>query len=265
MLENLADGTWSNGVSASEDAGQAAAVGMSSRLYSDLLVTLFEDGLLVAESDELIRQLQTYEREKETAFRNRIVIWFSVSTVYSHVSVTYRGRRRIDELRAQLRHDRVLERFGILIDGRYIVSDLIHFLERAGGEAVSLLFADVDDFKQFNSQYGYKAGDEVLRNVFRITRRIVGNHGEVYRRGGEEIIAILPYVDLKRATEIGERILEDVRSSAVQYENDELHATLSMGLAASPPHDPDGPGLETHAENALKQAKNSGKNCLIVG
>jgi hypothetical protein len=57
VLENLADGTWSNGVSASEAAGQAAAVGMSSRLYSDLLVTLFEDGLLVAESDELIRQL----------------------------------------------------------------------------------------------------------------------------------------------------------------------------------------------------------------
>jgi hypothetical protein len=95
--------------------------------------------------------------------------------------------------------------------------------------------------------------------------RIVGNHGEVYRRGGEEIIAILPYVDLKRATEIAERILEEVSSTAVQYENDELHATLSVGLAASPPHDPDGPGLETHAENALKQTKNSGKNCLIVG
>jgi diguanylate cyclase (GGDEF)-like protein len=159
----------------------------------------------------------------------------------------------------------VLEKFGILIDGRYIVSDLIHSLETADGESVSLLFADVDDFKRFNSQYGYKAGDEVLRHVFRVTRRIVGNHGEVYRRGGEEIIAILPYVDLKRAIDLGERIRERVCSTSVHYENEELHATLGIGrLAASPPHDPDGPGLETYAEHALGQAKTSGKNRLVL-
>lgn len=154
--------------------------------------------------------------------------------------------------------------FGILIDGRYIVSDLNHFLESANGEAVSLLLADVDDFKQFNSQHGYKAGDEVLRHVFRTTRRVVGNLGDVCRRGGEEVIAILPYVDLKRAIEVGERIREEVGSTVVQHENAELHATLSIGVAASPPHDPDGPALETHAENGLKQAKNSGKNRLVV-
>ena len=52
-----------------------------------------------------------------------------------------------------------------MLDGRYIISDLIHFLERAKGEPVSLLFGDVDDFKQFNSKHGYKAGDAVSGGI----------------------------------------------------------------------------------------------------
>jgi PleD family two-component response regulator len=69
---------------------------------------------------------------------------------------------------------------------------------------------------------------------------------------------------LKRAVDVGELIRQEVSSTLVRYENIDLHATLSIGVAASPPHDPDGPALETHAENALTQAKNSGKNRLVA-
>ncbi len=151
-----------------------------------------------------------------------------------------------------------------MLDGRYIISDLIHFLERAKGEPVSLLFGDVDDFKQFNSKHGYKAGDAVLRHVFSIARRAVGNRGEVYRRGGEELIALLPFCDLNVGKELAEHIREQVENTTVPYDSETLNTTLSIGVAASPPRDPDGPALETHGENALTRAKREGKNRVVV-
>jgi two-component system, cell cycle response regulator len=180
------------------------------------------------------------------------------------VTVTYRGLRHIEELRDQLRRDRVLDRFGILFDGRYIVSDLIDFLERANGEPVSVLLADVDDFKRFNFDYGYKAGDAVLCHVFRTMRRTIAHRGEVYRRGGEEIEALLPYCDLDANEALARRVCEEVAKSIVSHDGKELLVTLSIGVAASPPSDSDGPGLEADAENALKRAKREGKNRVIV-
>jgi diguanylate cyclase (GGDEF)-like protein len=235
-------------------------------MYADLLVTLFEDGLVRTSFNELWRQLESNHRSKGFDFgvRDRTVTWLSSSAIFHEATVTYRGLRRIDELRDQLRRDRVLERFGILLDGRYIISDLIDFLERTNGEPVSFIFGDVDDFKRFNTEHGYKAGDAVLRHVFGIARRVVGNRGEVYRRGGEEIVALLPYFDLAASKALAERIRQEVEKTAISFDERELHATLSIGVASSPPNDPDGPGLETHAEIALNQAKGEGKNRVQV-
>jgi len=107
VLENLTNGIWTDGVCAAPAAGQATALGLSERTYADLLVTLFEDRLLCTRGDGLRRELDTYEREKMVAFRDRFVIFLAVSSVFHSVSVTYRGLRRIDELRDQLRRDRV--------------------------------------------------------------------------------------------------------------------------------------------------------------
>src|SRR5882762_9728803 len=96
-----------------------------------------------------------------------------------------------------------------------LVSDLIHFLDRGNGEPLGLLFGDVDDFKRFNTDYGHKAGDAVLRQVFMIAKRVVGDRGEVYRRGGEEIVALLPYCDLEVSQSVAELIRRDVEQSAV--------------------------------------------------
>lgn len=264
VLSNIADGTWAKGVSTGESAGQAASLGLTRGMYAEMIMTLLEDSLLFTVVDEIRRGLELLARIKESAGRDMSLRNLSLSDDYTPVSVTYRGIRRIEELRDQLRRDRVLDRFGILLDGRYIVSDLIRFLERTDGEPVSLLFADVDDFKRFNSEHGYKAGDAVLCNVFRAVRETIGHHGEAYRRGGEEIVVLLPYCGLDASTRLAERICDEVANTAVAYADKELRVTLSIGVAASPPIDPDGPALEAQAESALERAKNAGKNQVVV-
>lgn len=270
LLENLAQGTWRDGVCTAMGAGQTTALGLtesryaSEYIYADMLVTLYEDGYLKLTEEHIVAKIDNFERVKTRAIRNEAVSWLAASPHFHYASLTYRGLRRIDELRDQLRRDRILEKFGILLDGRYITSDLIYFLERANGEPVSLLLGDVDDFKQFNSDYGYKAGDVVLQRVFQIFRRAVRDRGEVYRRGGEEIVALLPYSGLDASEALARRICEEVASTFISFDDHNLHATLSIGLASSPPSDPDGPRLETYAEHALKEAKSHGKNCVRV-
>ena len=264
LLEHLADRTWSEGICVPAGSGQAAAIGVPQQLYADLIVTLLEDGYLHTRDADIRRGFGHIARSRDPADREHLVNTIWGSQIYHEMTVTYRGLRRIDELRESLRRDRVLEAFGILLDGRYIVSDLNHFLERLAGEPMSLLLADVDDFKRFNEEQGYKAGDAVLREVFGVIKRLVGDRGEAYRRGGEEIEVLLPYHDLAKSRALAEQIREKTESSTVLYADKQLQVTLSIGVAASPPLNPDGPALEAHAENGLKKAKEDGKNRVTV-
>src|ERR1051326_6053321 len=129
VLENLADRTWDHGVLFA-DGGQYAALGLAQQMFADLILTLLEDGLLHTTAEGIRDELEKYEPRKDMAPRRNVLMALCATRPYVDIGVTYRGLRRIEELRDLLRRDRVLERFGILLDGRYIVSDLIYFLER---------------------------------------------------------------------------------------------------------------------------------------
>jgi GGDEF domain-containing protein len=77
-------------------------------------------------------------------------------------------------------------------------------------------------------------------------------------------VAILPYSDEKEGKTMAERIREAVETTPAPYDDQQLSTTLSIGLAASPPCDRDGPALEALAGNAVNRAKSSGKNCVMV-
>ena len=263
VLENLVDRTWDHGISFA-NGWQYDPLGLSQQMFADLILTLIEDGLLHTTAEAIRNELEKYERQKDAASRRNVLMALCTSRVYIDIGVTYRGLRRIEELRDLLRHDRVLEKFGILLDGRYIVSDLIHFLERVNGEPISLILADVDDFKRFNTEYGYKAGDAVLRHAFSTIKQTVSSRGEVYRQGGEEILILVPYCGIDEGKALAERIRDKVEKTTVLYEESQLHVTLSIGVTASPPCNPDGPALEAYAENGLKRAKSTGKNRVVV-
>jgi diguanylate cyclase (GGDEF)-like protein len=264
LLQNVGGNIWP-AVSFEASGNQAHVLGITPELYADIVLTMVEDGYLFTPSYRILHGVTPFARSKDQADRQFVLRELLHNADECHpMTATYRGLRRIEELREQLRRDRILEKFGILLDGRYIVSDLIDFLEKTKGSSLSLLLADVDDFKVFNTNHGYQGGDAVLRQVFRLFQQMIGVRGEVYRRGGEEILALLPFCELQGSKELAERICETVSQTEVSHDGKKLRVTVSIGVTASLPHDPDGPALEVHAENGLREAKKAGKDRVVV-
>ena len=122
----------------------------------------------------------------------------------------------------------------------------------------SLVFLDIDNFRDFNNHFGHDIGDNVLRKVGETIKTGVRATDRVYRYGGEEITLILMDCDKKNALKMAEKI----RSEISQLDNQAYpQITVSLGVSSYPDD-----GRYIHevivaSDKALLKAKQSGKNC----
>lgn len=129
----------------------------------------------------------------------------------------------------------------------------------------SLLVIDVDNFKMINDTYGHPAGDLVLQMIARILRERTRGSDVVARSGGEEFTVMLPSVNPLVAVEIGERIRNKLSRTTVTYNGKQIHVTASVGISHRSAKDPcTMRELVTHADQALYEAKRTGKNRVCV-
>ena len=123
---------------------------------------------------------------------------------------------------------------------------------KAGERPLSLLLIDIDNFKQYNDQYGHQKGDEILRSISYILREQSRKMDLVCRYGGEEFAIILPDTNRQDAGHIAERLRDAVEKANLP--------TLSIGVASYPEDAKDKQELIELADGALYKAKRLGKN-----
>lgn len=134
-----------------------------------------------------------------------------------------------------------------------------------GQESLSLLMLDVDYFKPVNDTYGHSFGDVVLRKLAEIVVQHTRPVDIAARYGGEEFIVLLPSLDATRASEVAERIRSAIQAYRFHHRDEELQVTVSIGVAEySPPIDHLPGDLTARADEALYEAKNSGRNMVMV-
>ncbi|WP_458071779.1 diguanylate cyclase [Rhodanobacter sp. BL-MT-08] len=130
---------------------------------------------------------------------------------------------------------------------------------RHAGQPVSLVLADIDDFKQINDGYGHEAGDVVLTRASAVFRDACSSEDIIARWGGEEFLFLLPNIGTDDALPIAERVRARVAEMAVDHDGRQIGFTLSMGVALLMPEE----NLEDairRADNALYQSKSEGRN-----
>ncbi len=122
---------------------------------------------------------------------------------------------------------------------------------------LSLLLADLDDFKQVNDARGHAAGDRVLQTVGEVMMDALRSADIVCRLGGEEFGVLLPETDGPGAFLVAERIREGMASRPIPGVG---KVTISFGVASVPEHAIERDELVESADRALYLAKREGKN-----
>lgn len=138
-----------------------------------------------------------------------------------------------------------------------------HFLDaeidkvkRYGG-TFSIIFFDLDYFKEVNDNYGHLAGDEVLEKVTEIVAKANRSADIFARYGGEEFIILTPETNLSGALIHAERLRNDIE----QYEFKNIgHISSSFGVTEFNPDKDDVDSLLARADKALYLAKEYGRN-----
>ena len=138
-------------------------------------------------------------------------------------------------------------------------------VERAHRQSYELFLAviDVDNFKEYNDSHGHQNGDKILVSLGKILDQCTRNSVDMtFRLGGDEFVVLLPQTNATQATEIVQRILLHF------VEKNFNTVTLSIGIVschrnAAIPLEKDGKNMEERADQAMYEAKKSGKNCVV--
>jgi len=131
--------------------------------------------------------------------------------------------------------------------------------ERASS-CLSVLFIDIDNFKQINDNFGHRQGDAVLRQVAAELAAVTRPYDLLGRYGGDEFVIICPNTGPETGTRIGERLCRWVKESF----DFSLPITISCGLASSPPLPLEPELLLMKADTAMYRAKQEGRNRVAL-
>lgn len=139
-----------------------------------------------------------------------------------------------------------------------------HVEVHAGMEAtgrLSLLFLDLDHFKQVNDRIGHEGGDRVLRLFADVMRRALRGQDVLGRYGGEEFVVALPGLEAAQACAVAERIRESLHTASTA---DGMPLTVSIGVAVRQPGEAL-QGVLRRADAAVYAAKDAGRDRVVVG
>ncbi len=133
---------------------------------------------------------------------------------------------------------------------------------------LSLVLCDIDYFKRYNDNYGHQAGDDCLRQVARAMNRAVKRPADlVARYGGEEFVVVLPNTKAEGAVQVAAAMQQEIAQLKLVHIASEVnpYVTLSLGVASTIPSQTFLPEVLINiADNALYEAKERGRNCIIL-
>lgn len=139
-------------------------------------------------------------------------------------------------------------------------------------QPISILLCDIDNFKQYNDNYGHVEGDECLQKVSAAFNRLFNRATDLAARyGGEEFAIILMETNAEEATALGQKVCDSIQSLNIphEYNNNFGVVTISVGCHSIIPSMDEKDNVQIRklllqADEALYQAKELGRNQVVL-
>jgi len=137
---------------------------------------------------------------------------------------------------------------------------------RRHGQQLSVMLVDLDFFKEYNDLCGQLAGDKALKRIAEILRKSARSMDVVTRYGGEAFCLLLPTTSAREALMVGERVRRAIEKAVFPHEESlpNSRLTTSVGIADFAHDRDDASSLMHAADLALYQAKQAGRNRVIL-
>ena len=130
--------------------------------------------------------------------------------------------------------------------------------------ALCVALLDIDNFKKLNDSMGHDAGDAALIHLAKVCRETLRPQDTVARYGGEEFIILLPETHLEDAVKALTRLQRELTKKFFLHGNDKVLITFSAGVTQMQDNDVQNTVIK-RADEAMYQAKKTGKNRVVVG
>jgi len=179
-------------------------------------------------------------------------------------------KRAIYDLERELRgvqDEAISDHLTGLVNRRYLWQFLPYELLRAARResSVAVIMLDLDHFKQVNDTHGHEAGDLVLTKVAALLRKHIRDSDIACRYGGEEFVLVLPDATREGTMRRAEAIRAAIKELKLEHQGTPLTGiTASLGIAMFPDNAEDPEALMRTVDNLLYEAKNSGRDRVIV-
>jgi diguanylate cyclase (GGDEF)-like protein/PAS domain S-box-containing protein len=129
---------------------------------------------------------------------------------------------------------------------------------------LSILFFDIDNFRNFNNTYNHSTGNLILKAVSERWRTILRTVDILARYGGDEFVALLPETDITAAEGVARRMVEEIAAEKIATSFGDLGVTISIGVTSLSEERSQLSAMIDHANHAEHQAKQGQKGIVVV-
>jgi len=237
------------------------SVSQGSDTFSDRL-SRFEDELVAVDAPEEIDQLKNALLQETRTLSTGIN---QMRTQFEQANETARrAHAQIAQLQSELTHARdvaLMDPLTAVPNRRGFDHWVDETLKTEDGTFIPFAFMvfDVDHFKRVNDTWGHMVGDEVLVEITRRIGTTVRDNDFLCRFGGEEFCVALPGGNMREASIVAGRVLENIRATPFSTESGPIPVAASVGVSEHRPGEELGVTFE-RADGALYLAKESGRD-----
>ncbi len=218
------------------------------------------------------------EMELIRAFAPRVAVRLESARLYQLARETAQENTKLYINISNLYQKATLDELTGLYNRHFLMQKLKEEIKKSWRyrQPLSLVFIDLDFFKQVNDEYGHQIGDQLLMELGEFIKKSIRDYDIACRFGGEEFVVLLPKTTLENAFDLADRLREKIVSHLFCGTTKKLTITASFGVSMTPEFSDSvnqiteeqlnaiADKIVAEADNALYQAKEAGRNRVVA-
>jgi len=235
--------------------------------YQVIIQTLTSLALESEEARKCWFEIIAHRKDISHILDRKISLLTTISDYFNSLETSLKNHKIVDiDVYEKIKKESTHDSLTGLFNKSYLLEALTQHISLAKrhNTDLSVLFLDIDNFKEINDTFGHHTGDIVLKNVAHTISRGMRASDIIARFGGDEFVILMPNTYKTNALLLSERLRKAVKQKTITIKGITRKITVSGGVASFPIDARKAENLLNLADSALYRAKGAGKNYISL-